>query len=53
LFISKINGLLEQGIEPSEDLFLDMRLWSKEKTWYLYTKWRKNNPYKEYKIKDE
>jgi len=53
MFISKINEFLEQDIEPSEDLLLDMNIFSKEKTWFLYSKWRKNNPYKEYKIKDE
>lgn len=50
LFISKINELISKNIEPSEGLFLDMRLWSEEKTWYLYNKWRKKSPYKEYKI---
>lgn len=50
LFISKINELLDNNLEPSEDIFLDMRLWSKEKTWYLYKKWRSKNPYKEYKV---
>lgn len=50
LFISKINELKENDIEPSENIFLDMKLWSKEKTWYLYTKWRNKNPYNDYKI---
>jgi len=50
LFISKINELKENDIEPSENIFLDMKLWSKEKTWYLYTKWRSKNPYKNYKV---
>lgn len=50
LFISKINELNDMNIEPSENILYDMNLWSKEKTWYLYTKWRNNNPYKEYKI---
>ena len=45
LFISMINALKKDSIEPSEDIFYDLNLWKKEKTWYLYTKWRKNNPY--------
>ena len=40
-----INALKKDSIEPSEDIFYDLNLWKKEKTWYLYTKWRKNNPY--------
>ena len=47
LFISKINQLKQMNLEPSEGLFYDINLWSKEKTWYLYNKWRKNNPYPE------
>jgi hypothetical protein len=50
LFLSKINGLYDIGLEPSESLMYDMNIFSVEKTWYLYTKWRKRNPYKEYKI---
>jgi len=45
LFISKINALKESNIEPSEDILYDLNLWNREKTWYLYTKWRKSNPY--------
>lgn len=45
LFISKINDLKESDIEPSEDILYDLNIWSREKTWYLYTKWRKSNPY--------
>lgn len=52
LFISKINALKENNIEPSEEILYDLNLWNKEKTWYLYTKWRKNNPYSNYEIKD-
>ena len=47
LFISKINALKESNIEPSEDILYDLNLWSREKTWYLYSKWRNINPYKE------
>lgn len=50
LFISKINEFKEKDIEPLEDIFIMMNLWSKEKTWYIYNKWRDKNPYKEYKV---
>ncbi len=52
LFISKINALKDINLEPSESLLLDMNIFSYEKTCYLYDKWRKSNPYKEYKIKE-
>lgn len=51
LFISKINALRESDIEPSEDILYDLNIWAREKTWYLYTKWRNTNPYKELEIK--
>jgi hypothetical protein len=40
LFKTKINQLKEQGIEPSESILYDLKLWSVEKTWYIYHKWR-------------
>lgn len=47
LFISKINELKSLGLEPSESLMYDMNIFSKEKTWYMYSKWRISNPFKE------
>lgn len=49
LFISKINELKQIGLEPSESLLIDMNIFDRYKTWYLYDKWRKNNEYKEVK----
>ena len=49
LFISKINELKSIGLEPSESLLIDMNIFDRYKTWYLYDKWRKNNEYKEVK----
>jgi len=46
LFISKINALFNMGLEPSESLMLDLKIFDQYKTWYLYTKWRKTNKYK-------
>jgi hypothetical protein len=43
LFISKINELKEIGIEPSEDILYELNIFTKEKTWYMYSKWLKNN----------
>lgn len=40
LFKTKINQLKEQGIEPSESILYELNLWSVEKTWYIYHKWR-------------
>ena len=53
LFISKVKALKEISLEPSEDLFYDLNLWSKEKTWYLYNKWRKFNNYTDIKERDK
>jgi transcriptional regulator with XRE-family HTH domain len=46
LFISKINELKEVGLEPSEDILIRLELFSKEKTWYIYDKWIKNQQIK-------
>jgi hypothetical protein len=46
LFIEKINALYNIGLEPSEKLICDFNIWNNEKSWYLYYKWRKSNPYK-------
>ena len=43
LFINKINEVKEIYGEVSEGHMLDMNLWNKEKTWYLYDKWRSKN----------
>lgn len=43
LFISKINELREVGLEPSEDILYSLNIFTKEKTWYIYDKWIKNN----------
>lgn len=51
LFISKINEYLDNNLEPNEEEIIRLSLWSKEKTWYLYNKWRNKNKYKEVKIK--
>jgi hypothetical protein len=45
LFISKINELKQMNLEPSEELIYDLNIFSKEKSWYLYNKWRQSNPY--------
>jgi hypothetical protein len=42
LFISKINGLKEIGIEPSESIMIELNIFQQEKTWYMYDKWTKN-----------
>jgi hypothetical protein len=52
LFISKVNELRDLNLEPSEDILYDLNIWTKEKTWYIYSKWIKNNSYKEIDIKD-
>lgn len=44
LFISKINELKEIGIEPSESIMIELNIFQKEKTWYIYNKWRRLNP---------
>jgi hypothetical protein len=46
LFISKINELKELYGTPSEQLILDMNIFSKEKTWYLYDRWTKREQMK-------
>ena len=45
LFISKINELKENGLNPSESILLDMNIFSKEKTWFLYNKWQQKYGY--------
>lgn len=44
LFISKINQLKDNGIEPSESIMIDLNIFQLEKTWYMYSRWRKSNP---------
>lgn len=39
LFIRKVNELRENNLEPSEDIFYSLNLWSREKTWFIYHKW--------------
>ena len=39
LFISKIIELKDIGLLPSETLLVEMNIFTKEKTWYLYKKW--------------
>lgn len=46
LFLSKINELKKIGREPLESIMIDINIFGKEKTWYMYNKWRKNNPIK-------
>lgn len=41
LFISKINELKEHNITPSETIIIELNLFNKEKSWYIYDKWLK------------
>lgn len=45
LFISKINEVKDIYGDVLESHIQEMNLWSKEKTWYLYDKWRNKNEY--------
>lgn len=45
LFKEKISALKDMNMEPSESLLQELNLWSKEKTWYIYTKWRNKYGY--------
>lgn len=47
LFISKINEVKDIYGDVLESHIQEMNLWSKEKTWYLYNKWRNKNEYTE------
>ena len=47
LFISKINEVKDIYGDVLESHIQEMNLWSKEKTWHLYNKWRNSNEYTE------
>lgn len=53
-FIEKMNDLIKDGIQPQESIVVGMNLFSEEKSWYLYDKWRSKYGYPdEYKKNEE
>lgn len=46
LFISLVNKLKSDNIEPSEDIIVSLNHWCKYKSWFLYDKWLKSQKIK-------
>jgi len=51
-FLVEINRLKDIFGDVSEDMVYELKLFSKEKTWYLYDKWRKKWGYLNVKINE-